>query len=56
MDRLAVLYLDFAKAIDTVLQGLLVDKLKKLGIGVKFLSLMHSYLTNMQQYVRIEDI
>ena len=54
-DQLAVLYLDFVKAFDTVPQGTLVDKLRKFDIGGKLLSLINSYLTNRQQYVRIED-
>ena len=55
VQELAVLYLDFAKAFDTVSHDILLTKIKIFGIGGKLLSLIFSYLNNRNQCVKIED-
>ena len=55
LQELAVLYLDFAKAFDTVPHDILLTKIKIFGIGGKLLSLIYSYLNNRKQCVKIED-
>ena len=55
VQELAVLYLDFAKAFDTVPHDILLTKIKIFGIGGKLLSLIYSYLNNRKQGVKIED-
>ena len=55
VQELAVLYLDFAKAFDTVPHDILLTKIKIFGIGGKLLSLIYSYLNNRKQCVKIED-
>ena len=50
---MAVLYLDFSKAFDKVCHERLHKKLARLGVGGNFLQLIHSYLTNRQQFVQI---
>ena len=49
------MYLDFAKAFDKVSRHILIDKLKKLEVGGKLLTLLHSYLENRQEYLKIKD-
>ena len=48
-----VIYLDFAKAFDKVDHGILLHKLRDLGITGKIGSWIHSFLTNRYQYVSV---
>ena len=48
-------YLDFQKAFDKVSHGILMEKLSTSGIGGNCLSLIHSYLSNRKQTVRLND-
>jgi hypothetical protein len=48
-----VLYLDFAKAFDSVPHQRLISKLRSLGVGGTFLKVIISFLTNRQQRVRV---
>ena len=48
-----MIYLDYAKAFDKVDHGVLLNKLKKIGICGKLGEWLHSFLTNMRQHVRI---
>ena len=51
--ELAVLYLDFAKAFDTVPHSQLIKKISDFGIGGKLLKLIKSYLIGRQQAVKL---
>ena len=51
-----VLYIDFAKAFDKVDHGVLMRKLRKLGIGGLAFRWIHSFLSNRKQLVVIERI
>ena len=51
--ELAVLYLDFAKAFDTVPHSQLIKKISDFGIGRKVLKLIKSYLIGRQQAVKL---
>ena len=53
VNELSVLYLDFAKAFDTVPHSVLVSKLSSLGSGGNILGLLKSYLSQRKQYVQI---
>lgn len=53
---LAIIFLDFRKAFDTVNHQILTAKLKSIGIGGKFLDTISSYLTERQQCVKIKNI
>ena len=53
VNELSVLYLDFAKAFDTVPHSVLISKLRSLGIGGNILGLLKSYLSQRKQYVQI---
>ena len=46
-----VIYLDFAKAFDTVDHGILLNKLKKIGINGKIGVWIHNFQSNKQQCV-----
>ena len=46
-----VVYLDFAKAFDKVDHGILLQKLKSLGIRGKFSNWIESFLTNRKQFI-----
>lgn len=48
-----VIYLDFAKAFDKVDHGLLLHKMKQLGIMGHLGEWMHSFLTNRQQVISV---
>ena len=50
------LFLDFSKAFDTVNHNILLEKLNKYGIRGKPLDWFTSYLTNRQQYIRMNNI
>ena len=54
-DELTVLYLDFAKAFDTVPDELLLRKTQPFGIGGSLLKLFASYISNRVQFVKIDD-
>ena len=54
IQNLAVLYLDFAKAFDTVPHDILIQKIGSTGVGGKLLSLIQSYLVNRKQCVKID--
>ena len=49
-----VVYLDFAKAFDKVDYGILLQKLKRIGIAGNLLSWVHSFLTNRFQKVCVD--
>lgn len=49
-------FVDLAKAFDTVSHKLLLEKLEKLGIRGNTLQLFRNYLTNRKQMVMIDDI
>uniref|UniRef100_A0A8C5MER8 Reverse transcriptase domain-containing protein n=1 Tax=Leptobrachium leishanense TaxID=445787 RepID=A0A8C5MER8_9ANUR len=49
------IFLDFAKAFDTVDHGILLQKLKNSGIGDRILTWFQSYVSDRSQYVSIFD-
>ena len=53
--QLCVLYIDFAKACDTVPHDILIKKLALFGMGGKLLKLFISYLTDRTQFVQINN-
>ena len=55
VNELSFLYLDFAKAFDTVPHSVLISKLRSLGIGGNILGLLKSYLSQRKQYVQISS-
>ena len=52
VDKLTILYLDFAQAFHKVYQHILIEKLE---VGGKLWRLLRSYLEDGQQYVTIND-
>ena len=46
MKNVDVIYLDFAKAFDNVDHGILLNKLKKIGIKGKIGVWIHNFLSN----------
>ena len=55
VENLIVLYLDFSKAFDTVPHSRLLDKVQNFGIGGKLLKLVHSYLSDRKEVVKIRN-
>ena len=55
VENLSVLYLDFSKAFDTVPHSRLLEKVQNFGIGGKLLKLVHSYLSDRKQVVKIRN-
>ena len=55
VDKLTIWYLDFTKAFDKISRLIFIEKLKKFEVGGKLLKLLHSYLEDRQQYVKIND-
>ena len=55
-EEVFTLYLDFRKAFDKVNHHLLIEKLKKFGIGGKLLQLLSSYLEDRSQRTVINNI
>ena len=51
-----VVYLDFAKAFDKVDHGVLLRKLRRLGIGGRLLKWIQNFLTNREQRVAINGV
>ena len=51
----AVLYLDYSKAFDTIKYDVLISKLEKLGIRGLPLQLIQSYVSDRQQYVSVNN-
>ena len=51
-----VVFLDLAKAFDTVDQKILIERLEKVDVRCSALDLFKNYLTNRQQKVRINEI
>ena len=54
--QMDIIYLDFAKAFDTVSHRLLCHKLKSFGINGRLLEWFESYLSNRKQRVVLEGI
>ena len=52
-NNIDVMYLDFAKAFDKVDHGILLNKLKKIGINGKIGVWIHNFLSNRQQCVAV---
>ena len=52
-DDISILYLDFAKAFDKVPHHLLIKKLESFDVGGNKLLLVHSYLEDRKQFVKI---
>ena len=50
------LYLDLAKAFDSLNHGILLDKLEYYGVQNKTKDLLESYLSNRKQFVQIGEI
>ena len=50
------LYLDLAKAFDSLNHGILLDKLEYYGVQNKAKDLLESYLSNRKQFVQIREI
>ena len=51
--NLSLLYLDFWKAFDTFPRTNLLERNRGFGIGSKLCKLIHSYLSNRVQFVRL---
>ena len=52
---IAITFLDLAKAFDTVLPQILLDKLYNYGIRGSPYNLLKNYLTNRQQRVKLNN-
>ncbi len=55
-EHVMVLYLDLAKAIDTVDHKILLNKLSQYGIRGKALSWFENYLNERQQFVKYSNV
>ena len=53
---LSILYLEFAKAFDTVPDNFLIQKLYNIGVVGKLIQLISLYLTNRKQYVKSNSL
>ena len=51
-----VIYLDFVKTFDKGVHGILLVKLKKLGICGELLSCLKSFLTNRKQCLAVDGV
>ena len=49
-------YLDFSRAFDKLPHSILLDKLRKLGIGCGLLNIFSSYLSDRYQCVKLGDV
>ena len=54
--HIEALYMDFAKAFDTVPHSILLTKLKHIGVRGKLFSIIKNYLRNRKQCVRWGDV
>ena len=54
-DDISILYLDFAKAFVKVPHHLLIQKLESFDVGGNILLLLHSYLEDRNEFVKIEN-
>ena len=54
-DTVILLFLDFSKAFDMVNHQIAIQKLRSIGIGGNFISVIQSYLTNRTQRVRVKS-
>jgi len=53
--QVGVVFTDFKKAFDTVEHGVLINELDSLGIGDPLLSWLCSYLSNRQQFAKVNN-
>ena len=54
-NQVDALYLDFSKAFDCLNHGLLVEKLRKYGVGQRALDWFSSYLSDQRLHVKVEN-
>ena len=55
MEPVDILYIDLAKAIDSVCHAKLLRKLKQIGIGGTILAWLEAFLTTRTHYVRVKN-
>ena len=53
--KCVAIFLDLAKAFDTVSHQILTDRIQSIGIRGKPLNIISNYLQNRKQYVKIKD-
>ena len=53
-DTVVLLFLDFSKAFDMVNHQIAIQKLRAIGIGGNFITVIKSYLPNRTQSVRVK--
>ena len=51
-----ILFVDFSSAFNTIQPHLMIRKLIDLGVGKRFVMLVHSFLTNRTQYVNVSGV